>query len=580
MEQKEFISKMNWEDLNSLLQNEPLQSETLTKLKSINTTGYDLCIEPKSFLSEIGIKSTHEQNIILRKISPYINDQLNITFNYNNKDYSLQLENDINYTIDNLVSSIKLIFNIKEELFLCPFNNNDQLSSILLPNFKIVEKIFMEPDKYTSLKKFDYKDNFYNPIKKVILEDNIYINMKKENKSEEKKIIPINKDLKNESKIKNKEMMSPIKNDIKYEDDKKSLIKRKYSNKVNEEIKKPYNNILDDYYPSQKTIKLKNDSFSNIMRNTKKKDDFREFTNYNYDDTLDKTEKIFNKFNNENINNISQNNISHNNINQNNIEQNKIIQNNINQNNLNQNNISPNHLNQNNISPNDKNQNNINQNNILDPTKKFNIDDENYNKLGISIFENDKSIDISNLTISNNPILNKDKNILINSKSVSNYQNLFSKSNLNEPYKYSKKSTQQNSLNSSNIIKDIEVQREKDREELNTYIKKGYGIYPLEGTKLFSISTDRRNYRTTKTPDNKIEKSKANTKRESNEKDDLNNKVSSITIKLNHTPERKNKEKNETISTTELNDNHTYVYKSKYLNEIMIKHSEKENKDE
>ena len=568
MEQKEFISKMNWEDLNSLLQNEPLQSETLTKLKSINTTGYDLCIEPKNFLSEIGIKSTHEQNIILRKISPYINDQLNITFNYNNKDYSLQLENDINYTIDKLVSSIKLIFNIKEELFLCPFNNNEQLSSILLPNFKIVEKIFMEPEKYTSLKKFDYKDNFYNPIKKVILEDNIYINMKKENKSEEKKIIPINKDLKNESKIKEKEMISLIKNDIKDEDDKKSLIKRKNSNKVNEEIKKPYNNIIDDYYHSQKTIKLKNDSFSNIMRNTKKKDDFREFSNYNYDDTLDKTEKIFNKFNNENINNINQNNINQNNISQNN-------QNNINQNDINQNIISPNDIEHNNIIPNNKI-----QNNILDPTKKFNIDDENYNKLGVSIFENDKSIDISNLNISNNQILNKDKNILINSKSVSNYQNLFSKTNLNEPYKYSKKSTQQNSLNSSNIIKDIEVQREKDREELNTYIKKGYGIYPLEGTKLFSISTDRRNYRTNKTPDNKIEKSKANTKRESNEKDDLNNKVSSITIKLNHTPERKNKEKNETISTTELNDNHTYVYKSKYLNEIMIKHSEKENKNE
>ena len=570
MEQKEFISKMNWEDLNSLLQNEPLQSETLTKLKSINTTGYDLCIEPKNFLSEIGIKSTHEQNIILRKISPYINDQLNITFNYNNKDYSLQLENDINYTIDKLVSSIKLFFNIKEELFLCPFNNNEQLSSILLPNFKIVEKIFMEPEKYTSLKKFDYKDNFYNPIKKVILEDNIYINMKKENKSEEKKIININKDLKNESKIKEKEMISLIKNDIKDEDDKKSLIKRKNSNKVNEEIKKSYNNIIDDYYHSQKTIKLKNDSFSNIMRNTKKKDDFREFSNYNYDDTLDKTEKIFNKFNNENINNINQNN-----INQNNISQNNINQNNINQNNINQNIISPNDIEHNNIIPNNKN-----QNNILDPTKKFNIDDENYNKLGVSIFENDKSIDISNLNISNNQILNKDKNILINSKSVSNYQNLFSKTNLNEPYKYSKKSTQQNSLNSSNIIKDIEVQREKDREELNTYIKKGYGIYPLEGTKLFSISTDRRNYRTNKTPDNKIEKSKANTKRELNEKDNLNNKVSSITIKLNHTPERKNKEKNETISTTELNDNHTYVYKSKYLNEIMIKHSEKENKNE
>ena len=35
MEQREFISKMNWENLNSLLKNEPLQSETIAKLKSI-----------------------------------------------------------------------------------------------------------------------------------------------------------------------------------------------------------------------------------------------------------------------------------------------------------------------------------------------------------------------------------------------------------------------------------------------------------------------------------------------------------------------------------------------------------------
>ena len=114
---------------------------------------------------------------------------------------------------------------------------------------------------------------------------------------------------------------------------------------------------------------------------------------------------------------------------------------------------------------------------------------------------------------------------------------------------------------------------------MNTYIKKGYGVYPLEGTKLFSISTDRRNYRTTKTPDNKIEKNKANTKRESIDKEELNNKVSSITIQLNHTPERKNIEKSENILTTGSTNTNNYVYKSKYLNE-MIKNSEKDNNKE
>ena len=149
--------------------------------------------------------------------------------------------------------------------------------------------------------------------------------------------------------------------------------------------------------------------------------------------------------------------------------------------------------------------------------------------------------------------------------------------NLNkESYKYSKKLSYPNSLNTSNSqIKQLEIQREKDREELNTYIKKGYGVYPLEGTKLFSISTDRRNYRITKsnTPDNKIEKNKLNTKGESNLKDEINKKVNSITIKLNHTPDRKKKD-NEIILS--INSNNNYVYKSKYLNEMISKNSDKD----
>jgi hypothetical protein len=544
----EFISTMNWENINSILKTISLKEDTISKLESINTTGYDLCIEPKKFLSSIGINNQHEQNSILRKISPYINEQLNISFYYNGKFYKIQLENDINYTIEMLISSIKPIFNINDDLFLCPFSNEQNVISVLLPNFKIVEKIFQEPEKYTSLMKFSYNDNNYIPIIKEI--------------NEEKKYIP-NEEIINypNNTIQCKEIF--IKNDINSEN-KNNLIKTNYINNQNEEIKSPNNNIIDNYFQGQKTIKLDNESFSHIKRNTKRKDDGINISNYNYDDTLNKTEKIFNRFNNENINNISQNNINENNIIQNNINENNISQNNINENNMNENNINDNNINNTFIYQKSEIYNTYKNVTLKDQFKNMK-DEDILNKTAYSVYENDKYIDINN-----NSILNKENKKLLNNKSLNDL-------NLNkESYKYSKKLSYPNSLNTSNSqIKQLEIQREKDREELNTYIKKGYGVYPLEGTKLFSISTDRRNYRITKsnTPDNKIEKNKLNTKGESNLKDEINKKVNSITIKLNHTPDRKKKD-NEIILST--NSNNNYVYKSKYLNEMISKNSDKD----
>ncbi len=544
----EFISTMNWENINSILKTISLKEDTISKLESINTTGYDLCIEPKKFLSSIGINNQHEQNSILRKISPYINEQLNISFYYNGKFYKIQLENDINYTIEMLISSIKPIFNINDDLFLCPFSNEQNVISVLLPNFKIVEKIFQEPEKYTSLMKFSYNDNNYIPIIKEI--------------NEEKKYIP-NEEIINypNNTIQCKEIF--IKNDI-HSENKNNLIKTNYINNQNEEIKSPNNNIIDNYFQGQKTIKLDNESFSHIKRNTKRKDDGINISNYNYDDTLNKTEKIFNRFNNENINNISQNNINENNIIQNNINENNISQNNINENNMNENNINDNNINNTFIYQKSEIYNTYKNVTLKDQFKNMK-DEDILNKTAYSVYENDKYIDINN-----NSILNKENKKLLNNKSLNDL-------NLNkESYKYSKKLSYPNSLNTSNSqIKQLEIQREKDREELNTYIKKGYGVYPLEGTKLFSISTDRRNYRITKsnTPDNKIEKNKLNTKGESNLKDEINKKVNSITIKLNHTPDRKKKD-NEIILST--NSNNNYIYKSKYLNEMISKNSDKD----
>jgi len=542
MEHKEFISSMNWENLKYILNTESLNEDTISKLKSINTTGYDLCIEPKKFLSSIGINNQHEQNSILKSISPYINLQLNISFYYNGKYYKIQLENDINYTIEMLISSIKSIFSINEDLFLCPYSNGQNITSVLLPNFKIVKKIFEEPEKYTSLMKFSPNDNNYIPIRKEINDQKIIYEMNEE---------IINNNPKNT--IQCKEIF--IKNDFNSDDINNSIKKNYYQNQG---IKNPNNNIIDNYFQAQKTIKLENESFNHIKRNTKRKDDGINFSKFNYDDTLNKTEQIFNRFKNDNINNINQNNINENNISLNNI---------------NENNISLNNFNENNI-----NDNNINKSEINNPFKTAKLkdtfliysknmkDEDTLNKTSYSVLENDKSIDINNNSI----LLNKENKKLINNKSLTDIN-----PNI-ESYKYSKKLSYQNSLNSSNTqIKQFEIQREKDREELNTYIKKGYGIYPLEGTKLFSISTDRRNYRVVKSnsPDNIIEKNKSNIKGESNLKNEMNKKVNAITIKLNHTPERKIRE-NEIILNT--NSNNNYVYKSKYLNEMISKNSDKD----
>lgn len=71
-----------------------------------------------------------------------------IQINHEDKNFTFQLEFDPNFTVENLISSIIDLFRLQNNIIYLTTSDND----ILIPNLKIVELIFLNPNKYRNLK--------------------------------------------------------------------------------------------------------------------------------------------------------------------------------------------------------------------------------------------------------------------------------------------------------------------------------------------------------------------------------------------------------------------------------------------
>ena len=59
------FSLWSWKDLEPLMVKLPLQSDSISKMRMNNTTGFDLCKDYTEFLNQIGVTNIHEKNIHL-----------------------------------------------------------------------------------------------------------------------------------------------------------------------------------------------------------------------------------------------------------------------------------------------------------------------------------------------------------------------------------------------------------------------------------------------------------------------------------------------------------------------------------
>ena len=169
MENNIFFSILNWNEIEPIINKFQMKRETFNILRNANTSGYDLIMNyiNNKFLDNIGLNSLHEKNLINQQISNFVIDLLKIKFLYQNKLYFIQLDLDIDYTIEELTKNIKNLFNINNEIYLTVhsqmnFNNNKNIKEVLLPNFKIIKHIIENPEKYFIFEIYEPKENFIN----------------------------------------------------------------------------------------------------------------------------------------------------------------------------------------------------------------------------------------------------------------------------------------------------------------------------------------------------------------------------------------------------------------------------------
>ena len=140
-------------ELEQALNSIQLKEETLFKLKSNDTVGYDLTFEIDTYLKQIDIQNIHEINLIKKFVNKNINDQLKLTIKLNqNQQIVIQLDNDVNILLNEIIEYISKIESVKQdEIFLSPMDSNE----LLLPSVKIVKLILEQPNQYSILKLFD-----------------------------------------------------------------------------------------------------------------------------------------------------------------------------------------------------------------------------------------------------------------------------------------------------------------------------------------------------------------------------------------------------------------------------------------
>ena len=144
-----YFSLYSWKELEPLMVKLPLSSDSISKMRMNNTTGYDLSVSANEYLNQIGIVNIHEINIITQGISQLLYDQLKIQINYQNgQSIKIQLENDMEFTVEKLSGYLKKFINKNEkEVFLSNKDNEE----VLMPSFNIVKAVLLNPEKYTVL---------------------------------------------------------------------------------------------------------------------------------------------------------------------------------------------------------------------------------------------------------------------------------------------------------------------------------------------------------------------------------------------------------------------------------------------
>ncbi len=149
---------MNDSELQEYLLEKKCSKNLISQITENNLNSNDLInlINNDEELIKIFGENYHDINFLKSLIKTEIDKNLKVKILLNDdREITLSLENDPEYTLENITHNLGLILDSSNKIFLTPKSN---ISEILLPNIKIIPRILSEPEKYCNLKVFNLKD--------------------------------------------------------------------------------------------------------------------------------------------------------------------------------------------------------------------------------------------------------------------------------------------------------------------------------------------------------------------------------------------------------------------------------------
>ena len=140
------------------LTDKKIDENIISQIKELKLNPKDLIYisENNELLDKICNNDFHLKNIFQDFIKSEIENTLKIKILLDdNKELIITLENDPNYTLENITHNLGLILNNSNKLYLTPLSNQNE---ILLPNIKIIPRLLSNPEKYSNLKIFNLKN--------------------------------------------------------------------------------------------------------------------------------------------------------------------------------------------------------------------------------------------------------------------------------------------------------------------------------------------------------------------------------------------------------------------------------------
>ena len=148
-----FISNYNCNEVCEFVKSIGLE-ELINKIEELNIEGYDLCLDNNDLFSSLEISNPHNLIKLKKNIKLKLLEELQINFSFKGNLYPIQLDYNLDLTIENIIENISNAFDFKEKFSLSTIDNE-----LLSQKIKFIDLLLLNPEKYKIIKIFNPKEN-------------------------------------------------------------------------------------------------------------------------------------------------------------------------------------------------------------------------------------------------------------------------------------------------------------------------------------------------------------------------------------------------------------------------------------